>query len=227
MAYANYCTKCKREVPVGECCPFCDKKLTKAGERFSYGYVRIPVRDWFAWNRYLRILLPIWAIVYIILLLGELFAKGEEGLIRLLQNGILASMGISFILIIAVIMILLVLHGKEQIFTVFDKDGVTVSAYKDHPNGLQRLFCRSEEHTKHDKYDADWLPDEYELIRRVFLPWDQIKKVRQWRGGATLLLYRPFLWLVVAVPYASDDTQIITELVRQKVKKLKIPVKLD
>ena len=29
MPLANYCRKCKAEVPVGESCPYCGAKLTK------------------------------------------------------------------------------------------------------------------------------------------------------------------------------------------------------
>ena len=65
MPLANYCRKCKAEVPVGESCPYCGAKLTKTGERLSFGVSRAPWRDWFSWNRLLRVGLPyvFWALV--------------------------------------------------------------------------------------------------------------------------------------------------------------------
>ena len=71
MPQRNYCKKCKREVPSGSQCSLCGAKLTKAGERLSFGMVHRPVEDWFSWNAVLRLIVPVIALVVARLLLNE------------------------------------------------------------------------------------------------------------------------------------------------------------
>ena len=87
MPLANYCRKCKAEVPDGESCPYCGAKLTKTGERLSFGISRAPWRDWFCWNRLLRVGLPVWGISFLVISLAELCSGGTEALAGLFRRG--------------------------------------------------------------------------------------------------------------------------------------------
>lgn len=63
MPLVNYCKKCGAEVPLGESCIYCSKKLTRTGEQISFGTITSPVKEWFSWNAFLRVILPVWFLV--------------------------------------------------------------------------------------------------------------------------------------------------------------------
>jgi len=78
MPLVNYCRKCKAETPLGESCPYCGGKLAQTGEQISFGLMRRPEREWFAWNGVLRIALPVLLLVFVIVVAAETAAAGTE-----------------------------------------------------------------------------------------------------------------------------------------------------
>ena len=71
MPLVNYCKKCKAETPLGESCPYCGGKLAQTGEQISFGVMCRPEKEWFAWNNLLRIVLPVWLLVFVIVVAAE------------------------------------------------------------------------------------------------------------------------------------------------------------
>ena len=71
MPLVQYCKKCKTEVPLGESCVHCGGKLTKSNEMISFGVARTPVREWFCWNEWLRIILLLLGGMMLLVLLIE------------------------------------------------------------------------------------------------------------------------------------------------------------
>ena len=86
MPLVNYCKKCKAETPLGESCPYCGGKLAQTGEQISFGVMRRPEKEWFAWNNLLRIVLPVWLLVFVIVVAAEGAAAGPDGVIVMLTN---------------------------------------------------------------------------------------------------------------------------------------------
>ena len=59
------------------------------------------------------------------------------------------------------------------------------------------------------------------LVRRITLPWAEIRRVRIWREGATLLFFRPAFWQVAAVRCPYGELAAAEALVRKKLKRNK------
>jgi len=124
MPLANYCRKCRAETPAGESCPYCGGKLTKAGERLSFGVSRAPWRDWFCWNRLLRVGLPVWALSFLLIALAEFCSGGTPALAGLFRRGFGLTMLWLLGGMLALFWALLFCQGQEKVHYLLDKDGV-------------------------------------------------------------------------------------------------------
>ena len=221
MAIANYCQKCAVETPTGESCPYCGGKLSKTNERFSFGVTRRPVRDWFEWNRYLRVGLPVLGVIFLAAVLGEGFAAGGAGVLRLFQRGFAGTMLALLAGLLLIVFALLWLQGVENVHYVLDREGVKAYTYLRDARPF-RLYARfltpaAVRGLAEEKHALPGLT----LVRRTILPWEALRRVRVWREGSTLLFFRPAFWQVLAAVCPVFDLPQAEAWVRAKVKRYK------
>lgn len=223
MPLVNYCRKCKAETPTGETCPYCSGKLPQTGEQISFGLMRRPVKEWFAWNNLLRIALPVWLLVFVIVAAAEGAAAGVQGVTALLTGGFIRTMAGLLAAAVGVMWLALHLQGVESVHVVMDKQGVHVRTYVQQGNQVV-LFSRFlteaavEKLAEEDERPA--LPG-LVLVRRVSLPWSEIRRVRIWREDSTILLYRPSFWQAAAVRVPVQEMPSAEEYLRKKLKRSK------
>jgi len=223
MPLVNYCKKCKAEVPVGESCPYCTAKLSQTGEQISFGMKQLVVRDWFAWNDLLRVALPVLALVLTIILFSEASAAGMAGVTALLSQGLLEMMLGMLALVILAVYLILHLQGAQSVHTVMDKQGVHVRIYIAEGNDLG-LYARFMTQSSADRLaQTDERPalNGLMLVKKISLPWNEIRRVRVWREGGMILFYRPSFWQSAAVRCPGRELIDAEAFVRKKMKRFK------
>lgn len=222
MPIVNYCKKCKVETPIGETCPHCAGKLAKTGEQLSFGVVRMPMRDWFAWNHLLRVGLPVILLVMIIAITVEAITGSKAGVIVLFADGFFWTMLGAFGAMLLFTLVLFVLQGRERTHFILDRQGVWARTYLRDPSDIQ-LYARFLTPQSVDLLEDDARPaiEGLTLIRRVHLPWAEIKRVRIWHQGYTLLFFKPTFWQAIAVSCPIEDLPEAEEFIRKKLKRFK------
>ncbi len=223
MPLVNYCRKCRAETPLGESCPYCGGKLSQTGEMISFGLMRRPVRDWFAWNNLLRVALPVWLMVFVIVLAAESAVTGAAGVEKLLTGGFLRTMIMLLIGIVLAIGVLLRLQGAESVHVILDKQGVQARTYVQAGDPMA-LYSRFLTEQAAEKLAADDERPELEgltLVRRISVPWNGISRVRIWREGGTILFFRPTFWQATYAQVPISDLEEAENYVRKKMKRNK------
>ncbi|MEG0125930.1 MAG: hypothetical protein RR816_07580 [Clostridia bacterium] len=220
MPFVNYCRKCKTETPLGESCPYCGGKLPKTGEQISFGIVRKPVQNWFAWNQILRVVIPVLLLVLVIVVTAEAVAGGTAGVVRLFSQGFFWTLLGIFGAVLLLCLLLLCLQGTERVHYVLDKQGVHACTYVRSATDMA-LFARFLTLNSVQKLNEEiHQPLEgLTLIRRISLPWAEVRRVRVWREGFTLLFFRPSLWQVLAVCCPMAELEGAEAFVRNKLKR--------
>lgn len=223
MPLVNYCKKCRAETPIGESCPYCGGKLSQTGEMISFGLVRRVVKEWFAWNNLLRILLPVWVLIVVIVLASEWTAAGAAGVEALMEQGLMSTLFSLLAAALALIWLLLSLQGVESVHVVLDKQGVHVRTYIHRHNtlGLYARFASPQTVERLTETDDRPELDGLMLVRRVTLPWNDIRRVKIWREGSTILFFRPSFWQVAAVRVSFTELPEAEEYIRRKMKRVK------
>lgn len=223
MPLVNYCRKCKAEVALGESCQYCGGKLASTGEQVSFGVVRAPVKEWFAWNNLLRVALPVLLIVTLTVLCAEAAAAGKSGVIALIDQGFLNLMLGVTALALGAIWLLLSMQGIENVHVVLDKQGVHIRTYLPEGNrAAMNAHFVSEEAAEKLAAEDDRPPLEgLVLVRRVTIPWTAVKRVRIWREGAAILFFRPSFWQAAAVRCPISELSEAEAYVRKKLKRQK------
>lgn len=223
MPLVNYCRKCKAEVALGESCQYCGGKLTQAGEMISFGVVRAPVKEWFAWNSLLRVALPVLALVTATVLGAEAAAAGQAGVIALIEQGFLQTMLGVLGVTLGLIWLLLSLQGVENVHVVLDKQGVHIRTYLPEGNTLAMAARFVGAQTAERLALEDERPPlaGLVLVRRITLPWTAVKRVRIWREGGSILFFRPSLWMAAAVRCPYAELSEVEAYVRKKLKRQK------
>jgi len=223
MPLVNYCRKCKAETPLGETCPYCGGKLAQTGEQISFGLMRRPEKEWFAWNNLLRIVLPVWALVFVIVVAAEGAVTGAEGVVALLTGGFLRTMLSLLAAALLVIWLELKMQGMESVHVVLDKQGVQVRTYVQEGNAmaLYARFLNEQAAEKLAQEDERPQLQGLVLVRRVTLPWNTISRVRIWREGCTILFFRPSIWQAAAVQTPVNELEEAEAFVRKKMKRNK------
>ncbi len=218
MARMNYCKKCRCEVPPGESCPYCGAHLTRAGERLSLNYVRVPLRDWFSWNAVLRVALPALLLIALLLVLleGNVETLAAEGLFWVL----IATLGV----VLGISALVLLLQGVENLHYVLDKDGVHAYTYLPQPTRLE-LLSRSlgADTVEQLNEKGENSVAGYTLVQVKHLLWADVKRARFWPEAGKLLLFRPAWWQSMAVHCPPEDYSALEETVRKKLGR-KVPV---
>ncbi len=221
MAFVNYCRKCKREVPTGETCPHCFGKLSKTNEQLSFWMLRVPVRDWFAWNQVLRVALPVLAAVAVVVLLLEGSLSGGRGIQALFLQGffwtLIGALGVMLLLMLLVLW----LQGRENVHFVLDKEGVHAFTHLERSSAT-RLYARFLSPEAASRLRAKVVIAYNDtLVKRQDVFWTDIRRVSCWRENRQLLFFRPSWWqvLVVTCPpqiYADAEAYVRKKLSRNK-----------
>lgn len=221
MPLVNYCRKCKAETPLGETCPYCGGKLAQTGEQISFGLLRRPERDWFAWNNLLRVALPALLLVFVIVVAAEGAAAGAQGVTALLTGGFLHTMLVMLAVLLAAIWLVFRLQGAESVHVVLDRQGVQVRAYVQQGNALSLYARFLSEQTVEKLAAEDERPalEGLTLVRRIVLPWNEIRRVRIWREGSAILFFRPAFWQAAAVHVPVNELEEAEAYVRKKMKR--------
>lgn len=223
MPLVNYCKKCCTEVPVGESCPHCGGKLAQTGEQISFGLVRKAVKEWFAWNAFLRIALPVLGLICVFVMGAEAAAAGTQGVIALIQQGFLETMLWALGLTILGIWALLWMQGTEHVHVVLDKQGVWVRIYLPEGNrmGMYARLVSSAAAEKLAEEEERPALEGLMLVKRVFLPWTAMSRVRIWKEGGALLFFHPSFWQAAYVRCPLTEMAHAEAFVRKKLKRQK------
>lgn len=223
MPLVSYCKKCKTEVPQGAVCPHCGAKLAQTAEQISFGIVRVPVRDWFAWNNVLRILLPVWCLVWAVVVIAEGCAAGIQGVETLFAQGFFWLMLTVLAVMLALLFVLLCLQGPEKVHYVLDKDGVHARTYL--PEGatvpLYARLLTPQAVQQLAEQDERQPLEGLVLAGRVSVPWDRVRRVRIWPEGATVLFFSPTYWQAVALRCPLAELSQVEAFSRKKLKRFK------
>ncbi len=218
MPLVQYCRKCRKEVPLDSVCAHCGARLPKSSETLSFEVLHVPVKDWFCWNAWLRIALPVLLLVVAAVLGTELAVGGAAAVGKLLTGSFPLVMGGLLCALLLVGLLLLSLQGRERIHYAIDKLGLHAWTYLEEPSSLQ-LYARlmTPEMIKPLEGDERALMD-MTLIRHQFLPWKEIRRAYFWKENAVLLLYRPVWWQAMAVRCPAAELSAIEKLVQIYVK---------
>ena len=219
MPWINDCRKCKVEVPAGETCPHCDGKLTKTKERLAFMMARLPVRDWFAWNQWLRAVLPALWLVALLTLLGEGLTSGGRGIQALFFQGFFWTLAAVLGGMLLSMLVILLLQGKEYVRFVLDKDGVHAYTYVNRASS-RRLYSRFLTWEAVEKLAADdHALRNLQLIRKADLGWKEIRRVRCWRETGQILFFRPSWWQAMVISCPPGEYQDAEAYLRKKMGK--------
>ena len=220
MPWANYCKKCKAETPPGEACPYCGGKLTKTGERLSFGCARVMARDWFAWNDALRVVLPAVLAVLVMTLIIEGALSGAAGLVEIFVGGFFGTLLWALGVMLAALWLVLALQGREYVHYVLDSSGVHACAYLKNPRDIQLYARLLTPQAVESMQQSEHALEGYTLIREVHLPWTAVRRVRIWPEASALLFFRPRYWQALAVRCPTADLPEAAGLVRKKMKRV-------
>lgn len=218
MPLVQYCKKCRSEVPLSDHCARCGARLAKSSETLSFEVWHTPVKDWFCWNSWLRIALPVLLLIIAAVLAAELAAGGMEAVKKLLGGSFLPVMAGLFCALLLVGLVLLRLQRYERIHYAIDKLGLHAWTYLEDPTPVQ-LYARlmTPAMVRQLEEDERALPDKT-LIRHQFLPWKQVSRAYLWEENAVLLLYRPVWWQAMSVRCPIEELPAIEKLVQIYVK---------
>ena len=134
-------------------------------------------------------------------------------------------LGIVFALLggmLALFWALLFCQGQEKVHYLLDKDGVSAYTYVSEEVNNLALYARflTPAQTEAMQEDEHALPG-LQLVRRVILPWERMKRVKIWREGQTLLFFDPAYWQVLAVTCPVQEFAEAEAWVRAKTKRFK------
>ena len=219
MALTATCKKCNREVPVGNHCPYCGGKLGKTAAHAAWAVEKTPVRDWMSWNAVMRILLPAMLAVLLLTLLLEGLSGGTQALEQMLVSGFPIVLVILLGTVFLLVLLVLLLQGKELSDYVIDSRGVHETRYLPHPTAL-RLLLRGKSPALMNQLDPEAETPVLRLDEKN-LSWREVARVQLWPEKCMVLFYAPVWWLripVACTPFTWDDT---LSFVREKIGKKK------
>ena len=211
MAVTAYCKKCRREVSPGEICPICGTRLGKTAAHAAWTVERRPVADWMSWNAVMRWVLPAMLAVVLLILLLEGLTGGTEAVERLFLSRFPVTLAILLVLLA------LLLQGKERLDYVIDSRGVHMTRYVPNPTSLKLMArLKSPGRLRQTDSDSDML-----LLEEKDLAWKNVARVQLWPEKCFILFYAPAWWLRIPVrctPFSWEDALVF---VREKLGRKK------
>lgn len=164
-------------------CPLCGGKLAKTALRASWGIEYRALTDWFAWNAYLRIGLPVILVVGLMVLVNEIVFGGSIGLQILFQTWFFPLMGSLLMAHCMGIVLVLAIRKTEFLYYVLDQKGVHVQIYKLKKNAEQQWLLSTEKH----------------------LLWAQLRRIHPLPERSAVLLYAPAWWHALTL-YCNNES---------------------
>lgn len=218
MPLVQYCKKCRKEVPLAEQCPYCGARLNKNSETLSFDIIHVPLKDWFSWNAWLRIALPVIAAVVLLVVTAELAAGGTAAALKLLKGSFLPLMLLVLGILLLAGLVLLRLQGGERIHYAMDKLGLHAWTYLEQPTALQ-LYARlmTPDMVRRLEGDERALLD-LTLIRHQFIAWKNVSRTHFWKENGDLLVYRPHWWQQMTVHCPLEEMAAVEQMVNAHVK---------
>lgn len=227
MALTAYCKKCGREVEPGEVCARCGTRLGKTAAHAAWCVRRRPVADWMSWNAVMRVLLPVFLAVLLLVFLLELLSGGAGALERVLQSGLPVTLGILLLSVTVVVLLALLLQGEELMDYVVDSRGIHVTRYLPAPTPL-RLLLRFRSPALMNQASEGGTAPVVKVDSRD-LAWKDVARVQLWPEKCMVLFYSPAFWLKVPVlctPFAWEDVMGFIREKLGKKKKVGLPAQL-
>ncbi|MDO4484268.1 MAG: hypothetical protein Q4C54_07525 [Clostridia bacterium] len=219
MAITAYCKKCKADVAPGDSCPQCGGRLTKASRRVAWSMWHTPLRDWMSWNASMRIILPAYMVVVLVMLLAEYLAGGLPALDAMLQGPTMVILGALLAVVLLAAGVILYLQGHDLTDCVVDSKGVHITRYLPDPTPFRLMLRCCPASAMEEMYEMDGTP--YAVISRKEVAWSELERVQLWPEKNLVLLYAPRWWMrgtIACTPYTYDD---VLEYMRDKVGRKK------
>ncbi len=191
MPLTSYCKKCGQDVPVGDTCPQCGKKLPANAQRLAWCVPHHPMKDWMCWNEILRFALPALGAVAAIALVIEGIVGGLSGMMMLLSTLLLVLTGLTGLLL-AVLLLLFILQGEDLLDCVVDAQGLHVTTYLPRPTKMKMLLRGVRPEFEEDTGLV--------FIRQRDIAWHDICRVQLWEEKNLALCYAPRYFLKLALP---------------------------
>jgi hypothetical protein len=223
MPLTQFCKKCKADVRPGDLCPRCGTRLPKTAERLVITVTRYPVRDWFAWNAMLRILLPVLGLVLLVTLGVEGWARGAAGVQAVFMQGFFWSLMGLLGVTLCVTFGLFFLQGPEQVRYILDARGAHAIVFIP-ANRPLRVYARllTPQAALALQEDAGETPPEgMLLVRKTDVAWNAVRRVRFWPETGTVLFFRPNYWQALTLrcdqaAYAEAEAFVRKRLARNR-----------
>ena len=223
MPLTQYCKKCKSDVPLGDLCPRCGTRLPKTAERLVITVTRRPVRDWFAWNAMLRILLPVLGLVLLVTIGVEGWAKGTAGVQAVFLQGFFWSLIGILGLALCATFCLFLLQGPEQVRYILDARGAHALAFipANRPLRVYTRLLTPQTALALQAEAGESSPEGMLLIKKTDIPWNAVRRVRFWPETGTVLFFRPRYWQALTLrcgqgTYAEAEAFVRKRLARNR-----------
>ncbi len=227
MALTAYCKKCGREVDAAEVCPYCGTRLGKNAAHAAWCIETVPATNWIRWNAVMRLLLPAALVILLLVLLIEGISGGIGAVEKMMTSGFPVVLLILLGTILAVVLLALVLQGKELTDYVVDNRGIHEIHYLPNPTPL-KLLCRLKSPSLAGTAGEDGRAPVVKLSEKD-LAWRDVARVQLWPEKCMILYYAPASWLRIAVectPFTWDDVMGLTREKLGKKRKIRLPQSL-
>ncbi len=219
LPQVQYCKKCRREVPLAGQCTYCGSRLGKNSETLSFDVIHVPLKDWFSWNAWLRVLLPSLVLLVAAVVAAEFAAGGLTATLVLLRGNFLPIMLVLLCAMLLVGLLLLWLQRGERIHYAIDKLGLHAWTYLEDPQPVQ-LFARflTPDMVRQLEDDERTMLD-MTLIRHQFIAWKDVARTHFWKENCVLLLYSPRWWQTMAVHCPLDEMAAVEQMLVANTKR--------
>lgn len=227
MALTAYCKKCGREVDAAEICPYCGTRLGKNAAHAAWCVETVPAKDWIRWNAVMRLLLPAALAILLLVILLEEISGGIGAVEKMMTSGFPVVLLILLGTILAVVLLALVLQGKELTDYVVDNRGIHEIHYLPNPTPL-KLLCRLKSPALAGTAGEDGRAPVVKLSQKD-LAWKDVARVQLWPEKCMILYYAPAHWLRIAVectPFTWEDVMGLTREKLGKKRKISLPQSL-
>ena len=216
MPRTAYCKVCQRNMVPGDDgrCPVCGKHLKRSGLHLSWSVRTRPVLDWIAWNRPLRIFLPLYLLSVFSVCFFEILRGGLPSLDPLMEAGFLRTSLLILLFSLSFLGLLLLLRGEHMVHCEIGKDGITVLTDLVRPSPL-KLLCHFR--------DPSILRAERAMqslrVQEERLSWEDVCRVQVWPEKSLLLFYATPHFLTLALPCTPFEWEDVLGETAEALKK--------
>lgn len=226
MPLINYCSRCQKETPNQEKCPYCDKKLTKTGLRYLFLVTIKQVADWYCWKSCLAILIPLLLFFMLIILIGETITGGIVATKQLINDGFFILALLIFSALLLTVWLILDLRGQIQERCVVSEQGISKMIFITNPTpGKLALWLHTKGSVKRLSEMAGYgITDEHTLVRNLFIPWDKISRIQLNESILGFVVYYPKYWAYMTIRCDPSDWESILNYLQKKAKKYQFSI---